>query len=82
MKKKKLNAKLALKKNVISKLDTGKLTGGNGEISTTPQCILTGPLEGCEVTCNCNTEGCNNSNGCGDPTNQTQQIITCLVPCN
>ena len=66
---------------MISSLNTGKISGGNGGPSTNPQCIFIGVLDGCNVTaCGCNTNGCNpGTNGC-NPT-ATQNFITCLVPC-
>ncbi|NAS29374.1 hypothetical protein GTQ40_00175 [Flavobacteriaceae bacterium R38] len=82
MKKKKFNTKLDLKKSMVSKLDSTRLSGGgNGNVSTNPQCIFTGPELGCEVTCNCLTE-----NGCGPATagcnpNETQLVFSCEFPC-
>ena len=82
MKKQKLGLnKLALTKSRIAELNTLSAKGG-GE-STAPNCILTGIYDGCEITENCNTNGCGGSNNCGtnDPTCNTQAILSCLFAC-
>ncbi|PTX60156.1 hypothetical protein C8N46_107162 [Kordia periserrulae] len=91
MKKQKLGVhKLALTKSRIAELNTANLKGGNGTVSTNPDCIATGPYDGCDVTANCNTaDHCGNTNngcqtngctdGCG--ATQTRQFISCYEAC-
>ncbi|NAS32573.1 hypothetical protein GTQ40_16450 [Flavobacteriaceae bacterium R38] len=87
MKKKKFNSKkLSFKKNTVSKLDSGKVSGG--QFSTNLGCVVTGDPNVCDVTaCECNSIGCEPTNGC-NPTNgcgtfdfdcPTQQPFTCLA---
>lgn len=83
MKKQKLGfQKLSLTKSRVAELNSLTATGGKGE-STNPQCILTGVIDGCDVTENCNTNACGSNNcsvGCPDPT-ATRAILSCLFSC-
>jgi hypothetical protein len=85
MKKQKLGLnKLSLSKSRIAELNKSSVTGGTG-VSTAPNCILTGIFDGCPITDNCNTNGCNpgTGNNCqtNDPTCNTQAILSCLFAC-
>ena len=87
MKKQKLELnKLSLTKSRVAELNRNNVKGGI-KTSTTPQCIFTGALDGCDVTANCNTNNCgtNNcsTNNCGtnDPACNTQAILSCLFIC-
>ncbi|MBC8756592.1 hypothetical protein H2O64_18110 [Kordia sp. YSTF-M3] len=82
MKKQKLGLnKLSLTKSRIAELNTLNAKGAGRE-STNPQCILTGVVDGCDITENCNTNDCG-SNNCTDGCNPTatRAILSCLFPC-
>ncbi|MEM6719268.1 MAG: hypothetical protein AAF611_08150 [Bacteroidota bacterium] len=85
MKKQKLGLnKLSLTKSRIAELNTSSVKGGTSAESTAPGCILTGFIDGCQVSKNCpGSNGCGNTNNCGsnDPTCNTQAILSCLFSC-
>jgi len=84
MKKQKLGLnKLSLTKSRIAELNSLSAKGGNRE-STAPGCLLTGILDGCEISENCpGSNGCGGSGNCGtnDPLCNTQAILSCAFPC-
>ena len=82
MKKQKLGLnKLGLKKSRIAELNA--LNAKGGEESTAPNCIITGPYDGCEVSANCNTNNGCQTNGCtgGCNNTDTREFITCYEAC-
>lgn len=81
MKKQKLGLnKLSLTKSRIAELNT--LSAKGGDESTNPRCILTGYIDGCDVTANgCGGGGGSNNCGTNDPTCNTQAILSCLFAC-
>lgn len=85
MKKQKLGLnKLSLTKSRIAELNSLSAKGGTGRESTAPGCILTGVIDGCEITKNCpgGSGGCGTNNcGTNDPTCNTQAILSCLFAC-
>ena len=85
MKKQELGLnKLSFSKSKIAELNKQSATGGTGTVSTAPQCRLTGVIDSCPVTDNCNTNGCNGGTGdCGsnDPTCNTEARLSCTFPC-
>lgn len=82
MKKQKLGLNtLSLTKSRVAELNSLNAKGGNGE-STNPQCILTGVIDGCDVTKNCNSNACGSNNcsvGC-NPT-ETRALLSCYFSC-
>ncbi|AXG68599.1 hypothetical protein KORDIASMS9_00814 [Kordia sp. SMS9] len=81
MKKQKLGLnKLSLTKSRIAELNQLSVKGGNRE-STAPGCILTGVIDGCEITSNCPGGGTGGNGGSNDPTCNTQAILSCLFAC-
>ena len=82
MKKQKLGLnKLSLTKSRVAELNKSNIVGGVE--STNPRCILTGYLDGCDVTANGCGGGGGGTGNCGtnDPTCNTQAILSCLFAC-